>query len=966
MNTRPENVESLEKELTKTINGEVRFGKSDLSLYATDASNYRYIPVGVVIPKDRQDVIRTIAVCRSMNIPVVSRGGGTGLAGQTTNHAVVLDMSKYFHRILEIQPDEKWVRVQPGAVLDSVNKAVETHNLIVGPDPATHSHCTIGGMLGNNSCGIHAQWAGKMEANILEMEVLTYDGEILRVGETSREELSAILKSGGRKAEIYRDILKLSQRYDTSIRNHFPHIPRRVSGYNLNEILPENNFNLARALVGSEATLVTILEAKIKLLDKPKERGLIIIGFDEIEEAADHIPWLDKLGAIGLEGLDSLLKRHIQEKHIHEEGLTELPKGDAWLFLEFGGDSSSQLEDLIEKKLKVIMKRLKLPEENYQVVLSKEDQEKVWKVRESGLGATARNSDNKSAWPGWEDAAVPPDKLGQYLRDFKKLLKHYDYKGSLYGHFGQGCVHTRINFDFLTHEGIEKYHRFIREAARLVSKYGGSLSGEHGDGQARGELLSLMYGEEIIGVMEEFKRIWDPLNRMNPGKVVYPNSATNHLRLGENHETWELPTHFSYVRDKGSFSFAVQRCVGVGNCRQLENETMCPSFKATHEEKHSTRGRAHLLFEMMKKETLMKPWKEEVVKESLDLCLACKGCKSDCPVSVDMATYKAEFLSHYYKGRLRPMAAYTMGLIFFWNRIASPIGRLVNFITHRNPFAWIFKKIGGIAPEREIPAFASKTFRNSFRERASHGKSVILWTDSFNNYFHPQVLSSLHEALERLGYRVTIPKKNLCCGRPLYDYGMLKLAKKMLLRVLHEMKEEIEAGTPVVFAEPSCLAVFKDELVDLFPNSKDAFRLSKQSYTLAEFLKHEGIEFDLAGDTNEKLMFHGHCHHKSLDGQDSDKWLLSKLGETEILKTGCCGMAGSFGFEAGEKFQISTEVGRLDLIAKVQERSHQTLIADGFSCREQVKQMLGYYPLHTAEILARKLRGENLDEKKSP
>ncbi|MFL5785269.1 MAG: FAD-binding and (Fe-S)-binding domain-containing protein, partial [Bacteriovoracaceae bacterium] len=742
---------SLEEELSSRVRGEVRFDKGDLSLYSTDASNYRYLPIGVVIPRDREDVINTVAVCRSMNIPIVSRGGGTGLAGQTTNHAVILDMTKYFHQVLEINPEEKWARVQPGIVLDELNRNVEKHNLIVGPDPATHSHCTIGGMIGNNSCGVHAQWAGKMEENIMEMEVLTYDGEILRVGETSREELLSIIEGGGRKAEIYKDLLKLRDKYAQAIRDHFPRIPRRVSGYNLNELLPENKMNLAKALVGSESTLVTILEAKIRLLEKPKVRGLIVLGFREIEEAADEIAFLDRLNPMGLEAVDELLRRSIEEKHINEAGLVELPKGNAWLLLEFGADSDRELRHIIDKSLVKIKRHLKLPDDQIHVVLKKEDQELVWKVRESGLGATARMPDNTSSWPGWEDAAVPPEKIGAYIRDFKKLMTHYGYKASLYGHFGQGCIHCSINFDLQTHEGVENFHNFIKEAARLVAKYGGSFSGEHGDGQARGELLGLMYGSEVIHAMESFKKIWDPLNRMNPGKVVHPNSAVDHLRLGEHHETWELPTQFSFSEDKGSFAFAVQRCVGIGNCRQLEGQTMCPSYKVTLEEKHTTRGRAHLLFEMLKKDTLLRPWKEDAVKESLDLCLSCKGCKSDCPVSVDMATYKAEFLSHYYKRRLRPMSAYAMGLIFFWNRIAAFVPGLVNFLTHTNPFMWLLKKIGGLAPEREIPCYARTPFRKGFRDRASHGKRVLLWTDSFNNNFHPHVLSSLEETLERLG-----------------------------------------------------------------------------------------------------------------------------------------------------------------------------------------------------------------------
>lgn len=947
---------ALEERLKRTIRGEVRFETGDRSLYATDASNYRYLPIGVVIPKDRKDIIDTVAICRELRVPLVGRGGGTALAGQSTNRVVVMDFSKYFHKVLEINPEERWARVETGVVLDALNKAAEPYNLIVGPDPATHSHCTIGGMLGNNACGIHAQWAGKMEENVLELEVLTVDGDVLRIGATSQEELQEILRKKDRRAQIYHEILKLRDRYGEAIRAHFPHIPRRVSGYNLNEILKENHMNLARALVGSESTLVTILEAKIKLLEKPKARGLIVVGYPAIAEAADDVAKLDRFGAIGLEAVDELLKRHIEEKHLHEEGLAELPEGHAWLFLEFGAESEETLETELTRKLSGIMRVSKKPPEHYKVVVDKKEQELIWKVRESGLGATARNSNNRPAWPGWEDAAIPPEKLGDYLRDFHRLLARYEYKGSLYGHFGQGCVHTRIDFDLLSHQGIEKYHRFIREAARLVASYGGSLSGEHGDGQARGELLNLMYGPEVIEAMTEFKRIWDPLNLMNPGKVVHPHSATDHLRLGEHHLSFTPKTHFPFTDDQGSFAFALQRCVGVGNCRQLEGETMCPSFKVTFEEKHSTRGRAHLLFEMMKKGTPIKLWRDRAVKESLDLCLACKGCKTDCPVSVDMATYKAEFLAHYFKGRPRPLSAYAMGLVFIWARIASVFPRLINFLTHAPVLSAVFKWLGGMAPEREVPRFAERPFRKEFSEKASRGKRVLLWTDTFNNYFHPQVLHSLRDSLEAFGYQVTVARKNLCCGRPLYDYGMLTMARGMLQDILRELREEIEAGTPVIFAEPSCQAVMKDELLQLFPGDEDAKRLALQSLSLAEFLAQEKLDFKLSAPGEKKIIVHGHCHHKALGKKDADNRFLAHFGDGKLLDTGCCGMAGSFGFEKGERYEVSVKVAENDLLKKIDENEDALLVADGFSCREQVKQLRGYYPLHSAELLDRSLK----------
>jgi FAD/FMN-containing dehydrogenase/Fe-S oxidoreductase len=950
---------SLKSRLSQSIKGEVRFNDGDRSLYATDASNYRQLPTGVVIPQDKVDIIATINICREMNVPIVNRGGGTSLSGQTTNQAVVLDMTKYYHHVLEVNPEEKWIRVQPGIVLDALNKSLEEHGLIVGPDPATHTHCSVGGMLGNNACGVHAQWGGKMQDNTLELEVMTYEGDVFSVCETDHRNLDEILKKDDAKARIYRELLKLRKKYQDQIRKEFPQIPRRVSGLNLEELLEENNFNIARALVGSECTLVTILEAKIRLLEKPKQRVLLVIGYPNIHVAGDDIKELVKWEPMGLEAVDELLKLYVDEKKLHPEGIGCLPEGHSFLLLEFGGQTKEEAEEIAKKCSQEVQKRTEQPDDHFLILTNVEDQEKLWKVRESGLGATARGFNNQSAWPGWEDAAIAPEEVGNYLKDFHKLLKKYDYKGALYGHFGQGCIHTRINFDLKTHGGVEKYRRFIHEAAHLVKQYNGSLSGEHGDGQSRGELLKIMYSPEIIQAMEEFKKIWDPRNMMNPGKVIFSDSATDNLRFGENHQVYSPETHFSFATDNGSFELATERCVGVGKCRQLEGGTMCPSFMVTHEEKHSTRGRAHLLFEMLKKDTLLKPWKEEAVKESLDLCLACKGCKSDCPVSVDMATYKAEFLSHYYEGKMRPIAAFTMGLIFFWNRIASKAPLLVNFLTQTFPFSALFKWIGGISQKRKIPVYAKKTFRDIYKESNQQGQEVIIWVDSFNNYFHPDVLVALTNSLEYCGYRVKLPKKNLCCGRPLYDFGMLKMAKKFLQEIMDSLHEDIVKGTPILIAEPSCLSVFQDELINFFPNDLNAKRLSEQCFTLSQFIEKNDIVFELPKTAEQKIKVHGHCHYKSLNDMGPDTNFLGRFSEAQQLETGCCGMAGAFGFEKGEKYEVSIKMGEHDLIPKIKESEGDLIVADGFSCREQVKHMLGHYPLHSAQVMAQAIRKQD-------
>jgi Fe-S oxidoreductase len=560
-------------------------------------------------------------------------------------------------------------------------------------------------------------------------------------------------------------------------------------------------------------------------------------------------------------------------------------------------------------------------------------------------------------WEGWEDSSVPPDRLGDYLRAFRALLDKYDYIGDFYGHFGQGCLHTRINFDLFTAPGITKFRRFIGEAAELVVSFGGSLSGEHGDGQSRAEFLPKMFGPDVMDAFHEFKHIWDPQNRMNPGKIVDPYRVDENLRYGSDYNHPAPPTHFGFPAAGGNFAHAMQRCVGVGECRRTDHGTMCPSFQVTREEKHSTRGRAHLLWEMLEGDPVTGMWQNEDVKDALDLCLACKGCKGDCPVHVDMATYKAEFLSHYYEGHLRPRHAFTFGLITWWARIASRAPRLLNQLTHTPGLSSVAKFAAGMAMQREVPRFADKTFKEIFARRphpradlAAHPRDkVMLWPDTFNNHFHPDTAIAATDLLESAGFEVLLPKRHVCCGRPLYDYGFLDLARKFLLDVLEGIRPEIREGIPVVVLEPSCAAVFRDELPNMLPHDEDARRLASQVTLLAPFVRQHQDRFSL-GRIDASLLYHGHCHQKAIFGTRDDVELLESLGaKVDAPDTGCCGMAGSFGFEAGH-FDISQAVGERVLLPAAR-KAGGTIVADGFSCREQVIQLAGRHPQHIAQVL---------------
>lgn len=952
---KPANVdaERLAQRLRSELRGEVRFDTQARALYATDASHYRQVPIGVVIPRSDDDVRATIAACREFEAPILARGGGTSLAGQCCNVAVVIDFSKYMDQILEIDRDEKFARVQPGVVLDELRKEANKVGLTFGPDPATHNHCTLGGMIGNNSCGTHSVMAGKTVDNVIELRVLTYDGLEMTVGPTSASELESIIAEGGRRGEIYRALREIRETYSGLIRSKYPQIPRRVSGYNLDELLPGGEFNVARALVGSECTCVIVLEAKLRLVHNPPERALVVLGYPEIYRAADHIPQIMSYGPIALEAIDGNLVADIRKKNMHVRDLTLLPEGQGFLLVEFGADERKQAEAKAQRLMDGLKDQSGAPTMKFYE--DKREERLVWEVRESGLGATAFVPGRPFTWDGWEDSAVPPEKMGQYLRAFRDLLKKHGYFGAFYGHFGHGCLHTRINFDFESTPGIRNYRAFVQEAADLVVSYGGSLSGEHGDGQSRAELLPKMFGPELIEAFRKFKSAWDPGWKMNPGKVVSAYRVDENLRLGADYDPWEPETHFHYPEDQGSFARASLRCVGVGKCRRHEEATMCPSYRVTREEKHSTRGRAHLLFEMTKGEVIRDGWNSEAVKESLELCLSCKGCKGDCPVNVDVATYKAEFFSHYYEHRLRPRQAYAFGLIHNWARLAALAPGLVNLVTQTPGLRALAKLLAGMPQEREIPAFAPRTLQRLVRSRTSRNADapkVLLWPDTFNNNFFPDTGLAALEVLETAGFQVVVPQADVCCGRPLYDWGMLEEAKRVLQKTMNTLAREIDAGLPIVILEPSCASVFRDELINLFPTDPRAERLRNQVYLLGDFLNKFAPEIALPA-LHRKVLAHAHCHHKSVIGTDGEKKLFERLGvDYELPNNGCCGMAGAFGFEAGEKYEVSVAVGEHELLPKVRSAAKDTIIvAEGFSCREQIAQETDRQALHLAELM---------------
>ncbi len=944
----------LERELKRVVRGEVRFDAGSRAMYASDASNYRQVPVGLVVPRDAEDVAAAVAACQKLGAPVLPRGAGTSLAGQSCNVAVVLDFTKYMNQILEIDTGRGFARVQPGIVLDTLRARAEQAHMTFAPDPSTHSRCTIGGMIGNNSCGTHSLLGGKTVDNIVELNILLYDGTRMTVGATPEEELEAIVKEGGRRGEIYAKLRAIRDQNAGLIRAKFPRIPRRVSGYNLDELLPENGFQMARALVGTEGTCALVLEAKLKLIHSPHQRTLVGLGYPDAYQAADHVPEILEFHPIGLEGLEGGIVDGLAKKKA--TNLELLPEGRGLLLVEFGTDDAAESEAIARRMVERVGG---LPGAPVARIYNKAEAKAVWQLREAGPRASAFYPGAPAQWDGWDDSAVAPEKLGPYLRDLRALLDSFGYVGAFYGHFGHGCVHLRVSFDLRSENGVRRFLEFMDRAADLVISYGGSLSGEHGDGQSRASLLPKMFGPELMRAFAEFKAAWDPANGMNPHKVVDPYPIAENLRLGADYKPMRPATHFQYPEDDGSYVKAMERCIGLGMCRKSDTGGMCPSYMVTLEEEHSTRGRAHMLYELLQGEVVRGGWKDEQVKQALDLCLACKACKSECPANVDLATYKAEFLAHYYEGRGRPLFAEAFGKADRWLRVAGAAPWAANFLTHTPGFKHVLQGVLGLAPEREIPRLARQNFRSWARRNGgagrfvlgAHGREVLLWVDTFNDYFHPETLRAGMEALAGAGFRVTIPAQRVCCGRPLYDFGMLVEARAYLENVLRALAPQIDAGMPIVVLEPSCASVFRDELRNLMPEDARGARLASQTFLLSEFLERHAPDYE-PPRLERRVILHGHCHQKALMKMGHAEELLRKMGaQVESLDAGCCGMAGPFGYEKG-KYAVSQAVGERVLLPAVRRAAEDAVIvSDGFSCREQIAAGTGRRAVHIAEAI---------------
>ncbi|MPY54501.1 FAD-binding and (Fe-S)-binding domain-containing protein [Streptomyces acidicola] len=979
----------LEAGLRAVVRGEVAFDATARALTTMDASNYRRVPLGVVAPRDADDVAAALSVCREHGVPVVARGGGTSIAGQATGTGVVLDFTRHMNRLVSLDPEARQAVVQPGLVLDRLQEAAAPHGLRFGPDPSTHSRCTLGGMIGNNSCGSHSVAWGTTADSVKELSVISGTGDLLRPGRDwagAPEGLRALVD--GELARLRTDFPSLSR------------LPRRISGYALDALLPENGAHVARSFCGSEGTLGVLTEAVVRLVQAPRARALAVLAYADESAAAEAAAGLLSYRPLTVEGMAADLVR---------EG-AGLPRGGAWLFVETGGDSSAEARaraDTVVRAADVV---------DALVVADPAAQRTLWRIREDASGTATRMPDGAEAWPGWEDCAVPPQRLGSYLRDFRALLSAHGLRGTPYGHFGDGCIHVRIDFDLMSDAGVARFRRFSEELADLVVSHGGSLSGEHGDGQARAELLPRMYGREAVRLFERAKGVWDPDDLLNPGMLVRPAPLDSNLRFAVLPRK-PVDVAFGYPEDGGDFSAAVRRCVGVAKCRTTAagsgpgsgsgsgsgsgpgpvsgsvaspvaapvSGVMCPSFRATGEEEHSTRGRARLLHEMLAGEVVTDGWRSTEVRDALDLCLSCKGCRSDCPVGVDMATYKAEFLHHHYAGRRRPAAHYTMGWLPVWLRTVARLraARLLNSLATVGPLARLAKRLGGIAAEREIPRLAREPFSRWWARRrvpdgAGAGPVVILWPDTFTEYLSPSVGRAAVRVLEEAGLTVALPptahwarapigdgrsrtprdalgpalrRDRPCCGLTYISTGQLDRARTVLRRTLDLMEPVLDSGAPIVVLEPSCAATLRTDVPELLHNDPRAAQLAALVRTFAETLAQQAPHWT-PPVLNRPTVGQTHCHQHAVLGDAAERRLREAAGLTGELSGGCCGLAGNFGFEQGH-YDVSTACAEEQLLPSVRAATKDTVIlADGFSCRTQLVQLEGRKGRHLAEVLA--------------
>ncbi|QUC58795.1 FAD-binding oxidoreductase [Streptomyces sp. A2-16] len=940
-------LESLAARLTETAPGlRVETGPGSTGPYAYDASNYRVPPRAVVFPRSADDVVAVLRACRDTGIPVTARGGGTSMAGNAVGPGVVLDLSRYLNRILDIDPVARTARVEAGVILDALRSATAMHGLTFGPDPSSHSRCTLGGMIGNDACGNRSVRHGRTSSHIEALEIVTADGVRAVADRTGLHPVDPA--DADQVARLEADVRRLIGENLEPIRTELGQIPRQVSGYQLHHLLPERGFDMARALVGTEGSCAVVTAATVRLVATAQASALLTLGYDDVVDAAEDVPEILRWNPTAVEGMDEAIVATMRARR-GPDSVTGLPQGRAWLYVELDGDDQATVDTRATELLDVLTAQGRTT--GGRVVESAAERRSLWRVREDGAGLAARLVDGGESWPGWEDSAVAPENLAGYLRDFRKLLADHGLTGVMYGHFGAGCVHVRIDFDLATDAGRAAARSFLHEAAALVVAHGGTLSGEHGDGRARGELLEVMYSHRLIRVFADFKEVFDPEGLLNPGVIVAPAPLDADLAL---HQIQPLATEFTFPHDEDGFAGAVRRCVGVGRCRSDAGGVMCPSYRATGAESDSTRGRARLLQEMVRGELVQDGWRSTEVRDALDLCLSCKACSSDCPVGVDMATYKAEFLHHHYKGRLRPRSHYSLGWLPLTSALVGHVARPVNALL-RGPLGKLLARLGGVTTRRRIPAFASRqALRRALRTaRSGEPARTVLFVDSFTRAFRPDVAGSVSRVLADAGLPCTT-EDGLCCGLTWVSTGQLSVARRVMARTVARLDNGDDR--PVVVAEPSCAAALKRDVPELL-GTDAARRVAARVHTLTGALTDLAVPGWTPPELPDDVVLQTHCHEYAGFKGRHPRDLLRRLGVTNVDEAeGCCGLAGNFGFEA-EHYDTSMAVADLALkprLDAIDQDAPAVVVADGFSCATQIDHLAGdrgIRALHLAELL---------------
>jgi FAD/FMN-containing dehydrogenase/Fe-S oxidoreductase len=980
-------VNDLERDLRRVVRGSVRFDPASLLLYSTDASMYQVEPIGVVTPRDADDVIAAFDVARRQNVALLPRGGGTSLTGQTVNRALVLDFSQHMNGVLEVNAEELWARVQPGLVQDELNHAIRDLGLLFGPDTSTSNRATLGGMLGNNSGGSHSIAYGLTVEHVLELDALLADGTRVRFGTVTPAEFEAKMRLDGSEGRIYREVAAIRAEYADEIRARYPKHWRRVAGYNLNELIgattisnrpavvagsaspdqdvggliekrvaPLNGapINMARVVVGSEGTLLTVLEAKVRLVRRPKRTAVDVIHYASIQEALESSQSILETGPYAVELTDKLIL-DLARNNIEQRARAAFVQGDpgAILIVEYAGESEGE----VRSKIEALEARRARQGFGYAAHLAYDlaEQQSIWKLRKAGLGLLLGMKGDKKPIAFVEDTCVEPKHLKEFVPRFADIFAKHDTTGAYYGHCSVGCLHIRPVIDLKTPRGLEQVKAIADEITDLVLEFGGTISSEHGDGRARSPFLERMYGPTLMRAFRRLKRAFDPDNRMNPGNIVDSPGILENLRYGIAYKTWEPKTLLDFSA-QGGFAASVEMCNGVGVCRKKLEGTMCPSYMITKDEEHSTRGRANALRAVLSGRLPAAEFTGTRLYEVMDLCLECKGCKAECPSNVDMAKLKYEFLYHYYKANGLPLRNRMFGRVAKLSALAARTPRLSNAINALPPVRWLLEKTAGIDRRRPLPALAPETFEQWFRRRtppaAAPRGEVVLFHDTFVTYNTPEIGQAAVRLLEGAGYRVVLVDRK-CCGRPLISKGMLDEAREHAAWNVARLAPYARRGVAVVGLEPSCLLTLRDESVDLL-RTDDARVVAERSVLLEQFLLAErdrGLTLRFA-DGRRRALLHGHCHQKAMIGTAPTVAALKWAGyDVSEIDSGCCGMAGSFGFER-EHYDLSVALGNRRLAPAVKAAdAATTVVAPGISCRQQIEHLTARRAKHPAEAV---------------